>query len=191
MSDNEEKETVDSQDGRETAAELNQSDSDEPEQNGNDAPKTVPYSRFKEVNEKAKERERRLAELEEKLVEREQAEEERRKEEMKKKEQYQELAEELDTELSEVKPAYESAKERIKELEEILSNHAKSQIDLVPEIYRSVVESMPLVERLNWLNDNREKLASNKPSGIPETPKGKNPKDLTENDRRRKAARTF
>lgn len=163
----------------------------DPETDTDTQPGPVPYDRFKEVNERNKALADRIADLERKQQEREEEAEKRRRERLKEQEKFQELAEEHEEALEELRPKYQSAQERLEEMEDILEAHADAQMERVPEVFRDVVRKLPVLERLSWLTENAEKLDKKTPKGVPSTPEGRRRSELTENERRKRAARTF
>ena len=109
---------------------------------------SIPYARFKEVNDERKALEARLAKLEKAQTEADQtrlAEEKR----------YQELADSYKAELDRVKPVAG----QIDDWKAALHETAKAQIDLLPEDARELVPEYddPRLT-LAWLNKNAAKL---------------------------------
>lgn len=152
----------------------------------------IPYARFKEVNDARRELENRLAELEKLELARQSDAEKAKLERMKEQEKFQELAEEMQGKYEALKPQHDELKAQLEAHQETLEKYAEAQIGAVPELFREVVGRMPLLERLQWLTDNLDKLdTKQKPSGIPATPEGVNRPDLKDEDRRQRAARTF
>lgn len=152
----------------------------------------IPYDRFKEVNDRAKAAEARIKELEKKEADRQSDAEKARLDRMKEQEKFQELAEEMKEKYEALQPKYEAMEQELQKHQEVLKQFADAQLEAVPELFRDVVGAMPLLERLQWLTDNRDKLTTKgKPGGVPATPEGVNRPDLTDEDRRRRAARTF
>ena len=155
-------------------------------------PGPIPYDRFKEVNDRARAYEKRLAELEAKNLEREKEQEQKRVNALKEQENFKELAMEWEGKVLDLTPKYEAVQGQLEEANKLLAQYADAQIELVPELFRDVVSKMPLTERLAWLTDNKDKLGKGKPGGIPATPTGKgNAEELTQAQRRQRAARTF
>jgi hypothetical protein len=157
-------------------------------------PAPVPYDRFKEVNQRAKLAEERLAKLEQVERERLEQEETDRQKKLKEQQQFQSLAEEWEQKFTTLEPEHKTLKDKYDQAMEVLGGYAKSQMERVPEVFQSVVGTMPVLERLQWLTENAEKLdsvSSPGPKGIPASPKGRTPGDHSEEERRRKAARTF
>ena len=162
-----------------------------PETDGDQQPGPVPYERFKEVNEKAKGYEARLAELEKTNSDRELEEEKARQARLKEQEKFQELATEWETKATDLKPKFDASEAELAKVNEILGKYAEAQMESVPELYRDIVAKMPLVERLEWLTENIEKLGKTPPKGVPATPKGTGTGELTDEERRNRSARTF
>ena len=65
-------------------------------------------------------------------------------------------------------------------------------IEKVPEMFRPLVESMSVVDQLDWFTENAEKLGLEKtPAGIPETPAGKTPAEMSDEKKRKRAAKIW
>jgi DNA repair exonuclease SbcCD ATPase subunit len=158
---------------------------------GSETPKTIPYDRFKEVNDRAREVESELEKLKTKLLEKEAADEKNRQAKLKEQQKFEELAQEWETKYNETAPALQQAAEQLAEHKRVLEEFAQSQMELVPDMFRPIVSAMPVIERLKWLTENKEQLAKPKATGIPGTPPGRTPPEMTDENRRKKAARTF
>jgi hypothetical protein len=61
----------------------------------------------------------------------------------------------------------------------------------VPELYRSAIERLTIMERLEWLTENGDKLTKEQPTGVPSTPKGQGRGEISPEERRRRSPRTF
>ena len=154
-------------------------------------PGPIPYERFKEVNEKAKGYEARLAQLEEQNRDREVEADKARQSRLKEQEKFQELATEWETKAVDLQPKLETAEAELVKHQEVLGRYAEAQIEQVPEVFRDVVAKLPLLERLEWLTANIDKLTKGQPKGVPATPKGSGTGEMTSEERRRKSARLF
>lgn len=154
-------------------------------------PQPVPYERFKEVNDKMRDMEQKLQELSESKTLMEQEQERKRQQELKEQQKFEQLAQEFQGQYEELKPKYEQATQRIEALEGVLESLSQAQMEQVPELYRTVVASMPLLERISWLAENQSKLSESKPQGIPGTPEGKGKPELSREERLKRARRTF
>lgn len=157
----------------------------------NNSPGPIPYDRFKEVNEKARAYETRLAELEKLNLEREKDEEKKRQETLKDQQKFQELATEWEEKYLELNPKFESSEKELETVRALLEQYADSQMELVPELFREIVKEMPLTSRLEWLTKNKDKLGKGQPAGIPATPPGSGQGEMTDDERRKKSAKTF
>lgn len=151
----------------------------------------VPYERFKQVNDKMRDLETQLKDLSDSKNKLEREQEEERKKKLKEQEKFKELADEFENKFVEMEPKYKQATERIEKLEGVLTKMAEAQIEAVPELYREVVGSMPLLERISWLAENQSKLSETNPKGIPPTPKPKGQGELSHEQRLKLAKRTF
>lgn len=159
-----------------------------------DTPESIPYDRFKEVNDRNKQLAARLDELERERKEREAETERERQKQLRDQEKYKELAEELEQKLEDVQPRLAETQARLQKLEEILEAHATAQLELVPEVYHPVINKLPVEERLEWVTENRDALApksDDKPSGVPATPRGRGRGEISDEERRKLAAPTF
>ena len=184
----EKKEEIEDKKGSESTA---SAETGKTETGKNDPPGPIPYERFKEVNDRAKTYETRLAELETLNADRETAEETKRQDRLKEQEKFQELAVEWEGKFTAMKPLFEAATAELETVKELLGRYATTQTERVPELFREVVANMPLIQRLEWLTENSEKLGEDSPKGIPATPVGGGTGELSDDDRRRRAARTF
>lgn len=166
-------------------------ESKKPETEEDSQPGAVPYARFKEVNDRARAYETRLAQLEQQNADRETATETARQDRLKEQEKFQELAVEWEDKFTELEPQHDAAKKELSTIRALLEGYAEAQMEFVPELFRDVVAKLPLADRLEWLTENSGELGKDKPQGIPVTPKGSTQGELSVDDRRRRAARTF
>lgn len=163
----------------------------EKNEKGEQTPQPVPYERFQQVNSQMREFEKQLKELSEQKSQLELEQEKKRQQELKEQQKFEQLAQEFQTKYEDLEPQFNSANERIQALEGALQGFADAQMEQVPELYRTVVESMPLLERISWLTENQSKLSETKPQGVPKTPEGKSKGELSPEERRKRAKRTF
>ena len=182
----EEKKKQDEEAERVAAAELKKKTETEGDDKG-----PIPYDRFKEVNERAKGYEARLAQLEEENRKRELDVEKARTDRLKEQEKFQELAVEWEGKFNEVSPKHDAATAELKVVNGLLDKFAEAQMEAVPELYREIVAKLPLTERLAWLTENSEKLGKVTLKGVPATPLGTGKGEVTDEERRRISARTF
>lgn len=166
-------------------------ESKNPETKGEATPGPIPYDRFQEVNKRAKEAEARLQALEKQEKERQAEAEKERAKKLKEQEQFQQLAEEWEEKFNEASPQLEAAQKKLSEFEAIVEAQVAAQRERVPEIYRPLLEAMPLENQLQWLTNNADKLSDEKPRGIPQTPKGTGTPGPSAEDRRARTLRTF
>ncbi len=182
----EEKKKQDEEAERAAAAELKKKTETEGDEKG-----AIPYERFKEVNDRAKGYEARLAQLEEEGRKRELDAEKARTDRLKEQEKFQELAVEWEGKFNEVSPKHDAATAELKVVNGLLDKFAEAQMEAVPELYRDIVATLPLTERLAWLTENSEKLGKVTPKGVPATPPGTGKGEVTDEERRQISARTF
>jgi hypothetical protein len=154
-------------------------------------PGAIPYDRFKEVNDRAKSAAAELEKIRLEVVQRDELEEKNRQSKLKEQAKWEELASEWEGKYNETAPALQTAAEDLKKHKEALEAFAASQLELVPELYRPIVQAMPVLDRLDWLTNNQNQLSKPQVKGIPVTPEGGRAPDLTHDKRRARAARTF
>lgn len=155
-------------------------------------PETVPYDRLQEV---IAERNSLRGDIEtlqkemQKLVDQREAD---RTKKMEENEEFKELADEWKGKFTNLETDHQNTAQALEAHQEALARFADSQMERVPELYRDVVEKMPLLERLTWLSEKAEKLEEqSKSAAIPRTPKGQGLDKIPDDERRRRAAKTF
>ena len=156
-------------------------------------PGPIPYERFKEVNEQYKQLKSQLDGL---LSEKEKREKEQKEADEKRLEaqkEFETLANERKAELEKAAQANGNYKAEIERQTAVLQALYEARKGLVPEMYQPLLDEMDLVKRLQWIADNESKLkpASNGANGIPNTPNPKGQGDLTPDQRRAAAKRTW
>lgn len=156
-----------------------------------DTPGPIPYDRFKEINDRNKELEKQLQALHDQVQERKTADEIARKQALKDQEQFKELADEYEEKVAKLEPQVKDLTAQVKKLTKMLEDQAAAQMARVPDLYRSALEKLPVMERLEWLTENADKLVQDKPAGVPPTPKGQGRGEISPEERRRRSPRTF
>lgn len=143
MSDELEQNEIVEEEVEDTPAEAEKPDTED------ESPKvrTVPYSRFKSVNDEKKA-------LEEKLEAGDP----------------QQLSEALEAAEAIIEKQVEALKENL------------------PDEQKDLLARIPVIDQLEWLVENGKAF---RPSGVPKTPNGDKPGKLSEEDKRKQAARTF
>lgn len=155
-------------------------------------PAPIPYERFKEVIEAKNAAENRISELEKTMAKFAKEKEQAETDKLKEQEQYKELAETWERKHGEIAPQFEQLQAQNLQLLEVLEGFAAKQVELVPEVFRPVVEAMPVLERLTWLTDNADQLTKEKGKAIPKTPQGVgSANQISDEERRKRARRTF
>lgn len=156
-----------------------------------DTPGPVPYDRFKAVNDDLAAHKKQLAALAKADAARQKAEEEADSKRLADQQEWQALATKnadkaaaATGELEALKPNYDKAIA-------VLEKFAALQMAAVPDIYRPLLEKLPVVERLDWLTENQEKLQPRSGGAIPATPPARGNGRMTDEERRRQAAKTF
>lgn len=153
--------------------------------------KDVPYDVFKAKNDEAKALKKLLAEQEEALKEAQAEQEERARKELEAKQEWETLYKENTQKLGEIEPQLASLQEAHQNALEIITKDIESKMELVPELYRPLLQSMSPIDQFKWLSENSDKIASSKASGIPQTPDAQGQPSLTDEERRKRAVRTF
>jgi hypothetical protein len=99
-------------------------------------------------------------------------------------------------------PRFQAVIKQVRDLEAELDNQRK-QYDTVlqkqvtnmqqglSEPVLALLDKLPVQDKLDWLLENKDKVVDKPASGIPQTPNGKDGSSLTEEQRRKMAARTF
>jgi hypothetical protein len=126
---------------------------------------TIPYARFKEVNDA-------LAELKRKDAEREAKERAETEKRAKEQGQYKELVEAKDRELGELKPQVESATARTKALEEVMEAQVKERAKALPDELRAMMPDGDVLAQFAWLGKAEAAAAKLQIARSPGTPPG-------------------
>jgi hypothetical protein len=155
-----------------------------------EAPGPVPYDRFKEVNEKSKELEKRLAQYEQEKTAAQKAQEEADSKRLEEQQKWQELAEKRGQKAQEAETGLTAATERLGRYETALTSFLQAEKAAIPDIFHDLLGKMDVVEQLEWIAANKAKLTIKTPNGIPATPPPKGKGELSPEERRRQAART-
>lgn len=152
---------------------------------------SVPGERFKEVVEEKNALKERLRELEDKEAQRTKAEEERKAQALKEQEKFKELAEGFEERLKELEPSLTAVQEERDKLESALKKYSEKLTENLPAHIKELVSRLPVVEQVEWFTKNSDQLSSNKPSGVPQTPKGTGSGEVGIEEILKKAGRTF
>lgn len=129
---------------------------------------TVPYERFKEVNEGYKALKAQMAELQAAEEKRQQEAEQSKRKQLEEKEEFKQLYEATAADLEKTKAEYTSTAAKVEAMVATLTAQWEAQKGLVPELYQDLVERLDITERLQWLADNKDKLTtSNQVNGSP------------------------
>lgn len=107
--------------------------------------------------------------------------------------EFETLANERKAELEKANSEITTYKAELEAQTAVLSALYESRKALVPEMFQPLLDSMDLVKRLQWIAENESKLkpASNGVHGIPNTPNPKGTGELTPDQKRAKARRTW
>jgi hypothetical protein len=151
----------------------------------------VPYERFKEVNDSLKTLKAELDTL--KAAETKRADEDKKAKEkqLAAEQKWQELANERETERDAANQRASDLEAAIKRQGEVLQALYDARKAAVPEMYQPLLEKLDLVDRLHWIAENEAKLTKTTPNGIPATPAAQGRGELSVEERRRRATRTF
>ena len=167
-----------------------------PEENGGESPEEI-----KLTSEQLKDRLERARKAERDKI----AEDERKKAEAAAKKQaeengqFKELYEKLQPEHDALKEQAKSKDERIEALESVVNTTVESRLKEleIPKAYKGFVDQMDTLDKLQWINDNAADLApasdgsSKQRRSTPRTEQRNDdgPEQLTEEDKRKRAAR--
>ena len=160
--------------------------------NTDNQPGPIPYDRFKEVNDSLKATKKQLDEL---LADKEKREKERKEAEDKRLEsqkEFETLANERKSKLDDAEKTINTYKAELEAQTAVLSQLYESRKSLVPEMYQPLLDEMSLIKRLEWIAANESKLKpASTNNGIPHTPNPKGTGELTPDQRRAMAKRTW
>lgn len=149
----------------------------------------IPYQRFKEVNDQLKElkdwKTKQEKEAEKRNQEAKTAEDKRLAEQQ----EFQTLAEKRKAELDEATTNNTRLQEQLDKQTTVLTALYEGRKALVPEMFQPLLDSMDVVDRLDWLAKNEKQLKPQSNGGIPHTPQPQGRGEITPEERRRKAAR--
>lgn len=107
--------------------------------------KTVPYSRFDEVNKRANEAEAELQKIKD-------AEAERVRLAKEKQGEYETLYQEADGKAKKFEQNYETAKEKAKRLEGVVNNILNTKLESIPEEFHELIpENLSPEQKLDWI----------------------------------------
>ncbi len=108
--------------------------------------KTVPYSRFDEVNERAKKAEAKLQEIKDAEAERERLAKEKQGE-------YETLYQEAEGKAKQFESNYETAKEKAERLEGVVNNMLNAKLESIPEEFHDLIpENLSPEQKLDWVS---------------------------------------
>ncbi len=107
--------------------------------------------------------------------------------------QFEQLASERKNELEKVTAEITDYKGKLERQTAVLTALYESRKAAVPEMYQPLLDKLDLVDRLQWIAENESKLkpASNGANGIPHTPNPKGNGEMTPEQRRAAAKRTW
>lgn len=155
--------------------------------------KTVPYSRFQEVNSNFNAMKNELAALKAAEEKRQADSEAAKKKQLEEQEKFKELYEASESEKATAAEKLELLNVKVESMTKALEAQWEAQKELIPELYRDLVGAMPIEQRIEWLSANSEKL-SEKEKGNG-TPRGGASRRITQptqdQGRRESAASTF
>jgi len=129
---------------------------------------TIPYARFKEVNDA-------LAELRRKDAERETREKSAAEQRAKEQGQWEKLASDRETELATLKPQVETTTARAQALEEVMEKQIKERAKALPEELRAMMPDGDVLAQFAWLGKAEiaaQKLVIQRSPGTPVGPSG-------------------
>ena len=133
---------------------------------------------LKQLQEAEAERQKKAKEAEEKRLE--------------SQKEFETLASERKQELEQANNTITTVQAELERQTSVLSALYESRKTAVPEMYQPLLDKLDLVDRLQWIADNEAKLKPvNGANGIPTTPVPKGMGELTPDQRRQKAKRTW
>lgn len=152
----------------------------------------VPYDRFQQVNQKLADTLKRVEELDKLEADRQAKAKAETEKQLKEQQKYAELADQYKAELETATATATDQKAKIEKYEGVLSALYEARKTAVPEMYRSLLDNLDLASRLEWIATNEDKLKTpNGSNGIPPTPNPQGAGNLTPEQRRAKAKRTW
>lgn len=160
--------------------------------NTDNQPGPIPYDRFKEVNEQLKASKQQLDELLADKQKREKEQKEADEKRLESQQQFEQLANERKAELEQANTTLSGVQAQLERQTAVLTALYESRKTAVPEMYQPLLDKLDLVDRLQWIADNEAKLKpANGVNGIPTTPTPKGMGELTPDQKRAKAKRTW
>jgi hypothetical protein len=155
-------------------------------------PGPIPYERFKEVNEQFKLAKQQLDDL---LADKQKREKETKEAEEKRLEsqkEFEQLATERKLELEQAHSTIGNVQEQLTRQTAVLESLYEARKTAVPEMFQPLLDKLDLVDRLQWIADNEAKLKPvNGANGIPSTPTPKGMGELSPDQKRARAKRTW
>ena len=160
--------------------------------NTENQPGPIPYERFKEVNEQLKavkqQLDEQLADKQKRDKEQKEADEKR----LESQQQFEQLATERKQELEKANSTLTDVQGQLERQSAVLNALYESRKTAVPEMYQPLLDKLDLVDRLQWIADNEAKLKpANGANGIPATPTPKGMGEMTPDQKRARAKRTW
>lgn len=160
----------------------------EPQNTDAPTPGPVPYERFKEVTVELKQLREWKTQQEQAAAAAKSEADKAKQKQLKEQERWQELATAHETKVAELEPQVQALTAERNRAYEVLEAHAEAMLESVPALFRPLVEGLPVLERLQWLTANRDKLETGgRPVGTPVTPNGRGRGELSDDERRRRA----
>lgn len=160
--------------------------------NTDNQPGPIPYDRFKEVNDQLKASKQQLDDLLAKEQKREKERKEAEEKRLESQKEFEQLAAERKQELEQANGTIEDVNGQLERQTAVLQALYESRKTAVPEMYQPLLDKLDLVDRLQWIADNETKLKPvNGANGIPNTPVPKGMGELTPEQKRAKAKRTW
>ena len=160
--------------------------------NTDNQPGPIPYERFKEVNEQLKASKQQLDELLADKQKREKEQKEAEEKRLESQQQFEQLANERKAELETANTNLATVQAQLDRQSAVLDALYESRKTAVPEMYQPLLDKLDLVDRLQWIADNEAKLKpANGVTGIPNTPTPKGMGEMTPDQKRARAKRTW
>lgn len=127
--------------------------------------KTVPYPRFKEVNDRTNALEAENKALKAAEQQRQADAESAEQKRLEEKEEFKTLYETAKTEKEQAAESLASLTAKAEVMEKALTAQWDAQKGLIPEMFLELVEAMPIEQRIEWMSANSEKLAEKDKGG--------------------------
>lgn len=157
-----------------------------------DEPENFSRDYVQELRQEAAKYRTELKQLQEAEAERQKKAKEAEEKRLESQKEFETLAAERKQELEQANGTIEDYKGQLERQTAVLTALYEARKTAVPEMYQPLLDKLDLVDRLQWIADNEAKLKpANGANGIPATPVPKGMGELTPEQKRAKAKRTW